>query len=160
MYFGYTPFWLYRTVATIIFTGFGAVIPAGPQDDGSLKEAMRNVTRDYEQLATIVQEFFATNSILDPQAEQRFQQFLTQKATRSYPRLEGLLDSLLLLYKIAWPFVVMTTAVKLMGRKEVKEESANLVDQVDKVQKKFDDGAVKGKSSHSSFKSAASSPRR
>lgn len=25
---------------------------------------------------------------------------------RSYPRLEGLLDSLLLLYKIAWPFVV------------------------------------------------------
>lgn len=54
----------------------------------------------------------------------------------------------------------MTTAVKLMGRKEVKEESANLVDQVDKVQKKFDDGAVKGKSSHSSFKSAASSPRR
>ena len=25
---------------------------------------------------------------------------------RSYPRLEGLLDSLLLLYKIAWPLVV------------------------------------------------------
>lgn len=54
----------------------------------------------------------------------------------------------------------MTTAVKLMGRKEVKEESANLVEQVDKVQKKFDDGAVKGKSSLSSFKTAAASPRR
>lgn len=50
MYFGYTPFWLYRTIATIIFTVFGAVVPEGPQDDGSLKEAMRNVTRDYEQV--------------------------------------------------------------------------------------------------------------
>ena len=95
----------------------------------------------YVQLATIVQEFFVTNSILDPTTEQRFQQFLSQKATRywlaclvqdlistrwrkislsltslssgvshdcrSYPKLEGLLDSLLLLYKIAWPFVVL-----------------------------------------------------
>ena len=50
MYFGYTPFWLYRNIATIIFTGLGAVVPAGPQDDGSLKDAMRNVTRDYEQV--------------------------------------------------------------------------------------------------------------
>ena len=84
------------------------------------------------QLATIVQEFFVTNSILEPQTEERFQQFLSQKATRyqtctsglntlamhhstcvkqslrcrSYPKLEGLLDVLLLLYKIAWPFVV------------------------------------------------------
>ena len=36
-----------------MFTGFGAVIPAGPQDDGSLKEAMRNVTRDFEQVYVI-----------------------------------------------------------------------------------------------------------
>jgi len=34
------------------------------------------------QLATIVQEFFVTNSILDPSTEERFQQFLSQKATR------------------------------------------------------------------------------
>ena len=53
LYFGYTPFWLYRTVIAIIFTGFGAVIPAGPEDDGSLKEAMRNVTRDYEQVRRV-----------------------------------------------------------------------------------------------------------
>lgn len=53
LYFGYTPFWLYRTVIAILFTGFGAVIPAGPQDDGSLKEAMRNVTRDYEQVRCV-----------------------------------------------------------------------------------------------------------
>ena len=54
LYFGYTPFWLYRTIVAIIFTGFGAVIPAGPQDDGSLKEAMRNVTRDYEQVRRVL----------------------------------------------------------------------------------------------------------
>lgn len=54
----------------------------------------------------------------------------------------------------------MTTAVKLMGRKEVKEDAADLVDQVDNVQKKVDDGSVKGKSSHASFKTAASAPRR
>lgn len=53
---------------------------------------------------------------------------------------------------------VMTTAVKLMGRKEAKEEAADLVDQVDRVQKKFDDGAAKG--SHASFKTAASGSRR
>lgn len=53
LYFGYTPFWLYRTIVAIIFTGFGAVIPSGPQDDGSLKEAMRNVTRDYEQVRQV-----------------------------------------------------------------------------------------------------------
>ena len=34
------------------------------------------------QLATIVQEFFAMNSILEPQTEARFQEFLSQKASR------------------------------------------------------------------------------
>lgn len=170
---------------------------------------------------------------------------------RSYPRLEGLLDSLLLLYKIAWPLVVgprgfvttlpsdtnthasvgqshkvhtydytlilfwyrtavphalltnrvvkcsqhlthvriqlganlnhmqqmcngagthwwlhiglitlqvVATAVKVMGRKQAKEDAANLVDQVDRVQKKFDDGAPKG--SQASFKTAASGSKR
>lgn len=50
LYFGYTPLWLYRTIIAILFTGFGAVIPAGPQSDGSLRESMRNVTRDYDQV--------------------------------------------------------------------------------------------------------------
>ena len=52
----------------------------------------------------------------------------------------------------------MTTAVKLMGRKEAKKDAADLVDQVDRVQKKFDDGAAKG--SQASFKTAASGSRR
>ena len=52
----------------------------------------------------------------------------------------------------------MTTAVKLMGRKEAKEEAADLVDQMDKVQKKFDDGPAGG--SQASFKTAASGSRR
>lgn len=34
------------------------------------------------QLATVVQEFFAMNSILDPQTEGRFQEFLSQKASK------------------------------------------------------------------------------
>lgn len=159
LYFGYTPLWLYRTIVTILFSGFGAVIPSAPQSDGSLREAMRNVTKDYDQLATIVQEFFVTNSILDPQTEERFQQFLSQKATRSYPKLEGLLDFLLFLYKIAWPFVVMTTAVKLMGKKEAKKEASELVNAVDKVQKKFDDNAAAPRS-QSSYKTAPSTHRR
>ena len=54
---------------------------------------------------------------------------------------------------------VMTTAVKLMGRKEAKEDAAEIVDQVDRVQKKFDDGA-KAKGSQASFKTAASGSRR
>ena len=54
LYFGYTPFWLYRAVIAILFTGFGAVIPAAPQTDGSLKDAMRNVTRDYEQVRRVL----------------------------------------------------------------------------------------------------------
>ena len=53
---------------------------------------------------------------------------------------------------------VVATAVKLMGRKQAKEDAAELVDQVDKVQKKFDDGAAKG--SQASFKTAASGSRR
>jgi len=50
LYFGYTPLWLYRTIVTILFSGFGAVIPSAPQSDGSLREAMRNVTKDYDQV--------------------------------------------------------------------------------------------------------------
>ena len=51
---------------------------------------------------------------------------------------------------------VMTTAVKLMGRKGAKEEAADLVDQVDKIQKKFDDGPARSQA----FRSAASGSRR
>lgn len=160
LYFGYTPLWLYRTIIAILFTGFGAVIPAGPQSDGSLRESMRNVTRDYDQLATLVQEFFVTNSILDPSTEDRFQQFLSQKASRSYPKLEGLLDFFLFLYKIAWPFVVMTTAVKLMGKKDAKADAAVMVDVVDKVTKKLDDGTPSAPRSQSSYKTAPSGLRR
>ncbi|KAL0045699.1 hypothetical protein WJX82_002122 [Trebouxia sp. C0006] len=107
------------------------VIPSAPQSDGSLREAMRNVTKDYDQV----------------------------RIGRSYPKLEGLLDFLLFLYKIAWPFVVMTTAVKLMGKKEAKKEAEELLNVVDKVQKKFDDGAVAPRS-QSSFKTAPSTHRR
>ena len=53
LYFGYTPLWLYRTIVAIIFTGFGAVLPSGPALDGSLRESMRNVTRDYDQVSTV-----------------------------------------------------------------------------------------------------------
>ena len=53
LYFGYTPLWLYRTIIAIIFTGFGAVLPSGPPLDGSLRESMRNVTRDYDQVCSI-----------------------------------------------------------------------------------------------------------
>lgn len=49
LYFGYTPLWLCRSIIAIIFGGFGAVLPSGPPSDGSLREAMRNVTRDYDQ---------------------------------------------------------------------------------------------------------------
>jgi len=53
----------------------------------------------------------------------------------------------------------MTTAVKLMGRKEAKLAAADLVDGVEKVQKKLDDGPVAPRS-QSSYKTAASAPRR
>lgn len=166
LYFGFTPLWLYRTIVAILFSGFGAVVPSAPQDNGSLREAMRNVTRDYDQLATLVQEFFSTNSILEPQTEERFQQFLSQKANRSYPKLEGLLDFLLFLYKIAWPFVVMSTAVKFMGKKEAKQEASELLDTLDHVQKKVDDGpggsrtrSPRSQSSSQTYRTAASLPR-
>lgn len=53
----------------------------------------------------------------------------------------------------------MTTAVKLMGKKEAKNEAAELVNVVDKVQKKFDDGALAPRS-QSSYKTAPSTLRR
>lgn len=49
LYFGYTPMWVYRLTIGMLFSGFGAVVPSGPALDGSLKEAMRNATRDYDQ---------------------------------------------------------------------------------------------------------------
>ena len=135
---------------------------------------------------------------------------------RSYPKLEGLLDFFLFLYKIAWPFVVrnlsnhltvfvwlsfateahcsnhayckqwycyafpnslpcsfnhepafgflflqvMTTAVKLMGKKDAKADAAVMVDVVDKVTKKLDDGTPSAPRSQSSYKTAPSGLRR
>ena len=133
LYFGYTPLWMYKIIAAVASTGFLALIPAAPKSDGSLREAMRNVTKDYDQvcqancptrgwyqqlptgkktghadnachmaycmskvatyihqlclslqLAMSVQEFFGMNSILDPQTEERFREFLAQKAQRCY----------------------------------------------------------------------------
>ena len=56
LYFGFTPLWLYRTIVAILFSGFGAVVPSAPQDNGSLREAMRNVTRDYDQVQSHLPE--------------------------------------------------------------------------------------------------------
>ncbi len=53
----------------------------------------------------------------------------------------------------------MTTAVKLMGKKEAKKEAVELLNAVDKVHKKFDDGAVAPRS-QSSYKTAPSTHRR
>jgi hypothetical protein len=43
---------------------------------------------------------------VDPQVEQRFKQYLMDRASRSYPRFESLLDWLLAVYKFVFPFLV------------------------------------------------------
>eukprot|EP00891_Asterochloris_glomerata_P000350 jgi/Astpho2/350/Aster-02227 len=117
-WFGFTPQWLvikiWRSIAAVlgIFLGPVVALLRGSPDEEellTLKASMRNVTRDYDQLATIVQEYF---TVRDPASEQRFRDFLAAKAARSHAGLELVLDWLLTAFKILTPFLIFLIAVK------------------------------------------------
>ncbi|KAK9864729.1 hypothetical protein WJX84_003509 [Apatococcus fuscideae] len=93
-----------------------------PVDNNSLRSAIRNVTADPDQMSALIQEYFEEIKRVDPQQEQDFRDFLGRKAQRSYPKLEIWLDWLLFIYKMALPFLLFFTVIKLTGAAAVARE--------------------------------------
>ncbi|KAL4431505.1 hypothetical protein ABPG75_006761 [Micractinium tetrahymenae] len=90
------------------------VLRASPAAISPLHAAMLNVTSDYSQLAHLVADFIHQPG-QDPELEQRFTDFLAQRAAKSYPRLESALDWLLAIYKFIFPFLIISLVAKLQG---------------------------------------------
>ncbi|PSC74482.1 Heat shock 83-1 [Micractinium conductrix] len=85
---------------------------AAPQPP--LKQAILNVTSDFDQLSTLLVEFLQQPGV-DPSIEPRLMSFLEARAAKSYPRLESLLDWLLAIYKFLFPFLVISLVARLQG---------------------------------------------
>ncbi|KAL4853524.1 hypothetical protein ACK3TF_005543 [Chlorella vulgaris] len=86
-------------------------VRSAPAPTPPLKAAILNVTSDFDQLAFLVGDFLQQPG-MDPQVEQRFKQYLMDRASRSYPRFESLLDWLLAVYKFVFPFLIISLAAK------------------------------------------------
>lgn len=116
-----------RYVFGLLSSGLGALFGSSGSataDPTSLRAAIRNVTTDYDQLSTLVQEFFRQTSQLrqDDTSEALFRDFLGQRATRSRPSLEQALDWILALYKVVWPVLVVFLVSKLNSGKSRLED--------------------------------------
>lgn len=111
---GYSPFGaLFSLTGQIWGTLRSNGAPTTPED--SLSAAIRNVTSDYDQLTDILKEFFKQTERTDPHAEEHFRYFLQERADRSHAKLEKILDWLLAIYKIAFPFLVCLMVAKVSG---------------------------------------------
>ncbi|KAK9802560.1 hypothetical protein WJX73_003100 [Symbiochloris irregularis] len=96
-------------------------------DPASLRAAVRNVTTDYDQLATLLQDFFRQQSHLrqDNSTEVAFREFLGHRASKSRPALEQGLDWILAFYKFIWPVLLVFLVTKLQTGKS-RPHGANL----------------------------------
>ncbi|GAB4816340.1 hypothetical protein N2152v2_003386 [Parachlorella kessleri] len=108
---GYTPASVKAAVGKGLLAGLGSVATPVKSAD-PLREAITNVTTDFNELAHLIGDFMRTQP---EQTQSQFVQFMADRATRSYPQLEGLLDWLLSLYKFAFPFLIISMVAKLSG---------------------------------------------
>ena len=94
----------------LVFTSL-RVKPPAPH---TLKASILNVTADFNELALLLQDFMHSPAV-DPSVEASFRHFLADRATRSHPGLENILDWVLALYKFAFPFLIISLLAKLSG---------------------------------------------
>lgn len=66
------------------------------------------------QLSYLVEDFME-GPLVDPSVKDEFKKYLARHATRSLPTLEKLLDWLLALYKVVFPFVLLSLLAKVGG---------------------------------------------
>lgn len=109
-FLGVTPMTVYRACAPLLGSCPKWMCVERPVRP--LHAAMRNVTSSYDVLSQLVAEFLQQPG-MDPTLELRFKDFLAERASKSYPRLESALDWLLAVYKFVFPFLVIHLVAKL-----------------------------------------------
>ncbi|KAK9824856.1 hypothetical protein WJX74_000390 [Apatococcus lobatus] len=123
-----------RNPATLPMSVSGLSTGLAPVDSDSLRSAIRNVTADADQITALVQEYFEDVKRSDPARELDFREFLDRKAQRSHPTLEIWLDWILFLYKMALPFLLFFTVIKLTGGRQHQEQAMEQFEELgDKV---------------------------
>lgn len=90
-------------------------VSSPPPPAGSLKAAILNVTNDFSDLSSLIQEFIVTRSN-DSNLETAFREFLDEKKAHSLRSLESSLDMLLTVYKIAFPFALLSMLSRISGQ--------------------------------------------
>jgi hypothetical protein len=110
--FGVTPWRLIHFAYQAPCFMLSPFIAVGPAAPGTLKAAVQNVTTDFSELSSIIQDFLHSPAV-DPSVETAFRAYLAQRAQRSHRGLESALDWLLAVYKFAFPFVVLSLITKV-----------------------------------------------
>lgn len=86
---------------------------APPQDPRSLKAAFANVTADYDQLTTLLEDFF--ERMADNTTETLLREYLLVKSSRKHKSLERMFDWLLGVYWFILPFLMVYVGAMVLG---------------------------------------------
>lgn len=86
---------------------------APPQDPRSLKAAFANVTADYDQLTSLLEDFF--ERMADNTTETLLRDYLLIKASRKHKILERFFDWMLSVYWFVLPFVLVYAGAMMFG---------------------------------------------
>ena len=80
----------------------------------SMRGLVRNVTTDMDELVSLVEEFFREQDdrVL---LEARFRDFLSERASKGFAGVERTLDSILWIYKLLLPFIVISLCGSAFG---------------------------------------------
>lgn len=94
-----------------VASSFTNLSPA--QDPRSLKAAFANVTADYDQLTSLLEDFF--ERMPDNTTETLLREYLLIKSSRKHKFLERFFDWMLSVYRFLLPFLLVYLATLVFG---------------------------------------------
>jgi hypothetical protein len=117
---GYSPVTLSNMTFSALSSSSGflyrMMYSAPPIETNTLKASILNVTTDFNELSLLLQEFFKTSGA-DHSLENTFKEFLDDKAVRSHAHFEKIIDWVLTLFKIVFPFLAISILSKWSSHK-------------------------------------------
>jgi hypothetical protein len=102
---------------TLLRSAWAILFNQAPEDAGSIRAALFNITTDSKKMAVLVEDFLRSPGI-DPQVEAHFRSFLAHQRVRSFPKLETTLDWVLQLYWVILPALVFSMMCNMMAKKQ------------------------------------------
>ena len=111
----------WSTTGAVVTNILSSGLLVGPTDNPDcLRALVRNVTTDMDQLITVFEEFLETQEN-SGDLKASFRTYLGQRASSSFVSVERTLDSILWVYKLLLPFLLISLLSNAFGSGQEKE---------------------------------------